>query len=171
MEIDYPSWYSENITAYWDIAGLPHVVSGTFFSPQIAPMQTRRPAVISLVRPETEPELFGWYLSIGETAASARADTSFSIFIDPLKSPGLVYSRKGKTPGEKRLQLDCAIYLNPNMNSPVEQDIIDRMLTPFINMNDRGIEARIIFDGNSFEIRQYPSKQSNSLVFSGKAMF
>jgi hypothetical protein len=164
-------WYSEDITGYWDIAGLPHVVSGTFFSPRLDPMQTRRPAVISFVRPETEsekPELLGWYLSIGETVSSARADTSSSIFIDPLKSPRAVYARKGKTPGEKRLQLDCTIYINPGMNSPFEQDIIDRVLKPFINVNDRGIEARIIFDGHTFEIRQHPAQHGNSLIFWGK---
>jgi hypothetical protein len=167
-EISFPSRYSEDITDYWDIAGLPYVVSGTFFSPQIDPMQTRRPAVISLVRPETEPELFGWYFSIGETVSSARADTSFSIFIDPLKSPRTIYSRNGKTPEERRLQLDCTIYFNPGINSPVEQEIIDHILKPFINMNDQGIEARVIFDGHTFEIRQHPAQHGNSLIFRGE---
>jgi hypothetical protein len=170
-ETSFPPRYSEDITDYWDIAGLPHVVSGTFFSPQIDPMQTRRPAVISFVRPEKEsekPELLGWHFSIGETVSSARADAGFSIFIDPLKSPRTIYSRKGKTPGEKRLQLDCTIYINPEMNSPLEQDIIDRMLKPFINMNDQGIEARIIFDGHVFEIRQHPMQHGNSLIFRGE---
>jgi hypothetical protein len=110
----------------------------------------------------------GWYLSIGETVSSARVDNSFSIFIDPLRSPRTIYSRNGKTPGEKRLQLDCAIYINPGMNSPVEQEIIDRMLKPFINMNDQSIEARIIFDGHTFEIRQHPVQRSNSLIFRGE---
>jgi hypothetical protein len=40
------------------------------------------------------------------------------------------------------------------MNSPVEQDIIDRLIKPFVNVDDQSIEARIIFDGRTFEIRQ-----------------
>jgi hypothetical protein len=131
-------------------------------------MQTQRPAVLSFVQPAAEPELLGWYLSIGETVPSVSTDNSFSIFIDPLKSPLMIYSRSGKTPGEKKLQLDCVIYVNPGMNSPAEQEIIDRMLKPFINMNDQGIEARISFDGRTFEIRQHPAASSNSLIFRGE---
>jgi hypothetical protein len=164
----FPSWYSENISDYWDIAGLPHNIAGTFFSPFSGHGQTQRPAVLSFVRPETDLELFGWYLSIAESVSSASADNSFSIFIDPLKSPRAVYSRNGKTPGEKRLQLDCTIYVNPGVNSSVEQEIIERMLKPFINMNDQGIEARIIFDGHTFEIKQHPATNSNSLIFRGE---
>jgi hypothetical protein len=131
-------------------------------------MQTRRSAVISFVRPETEPELFGWYLSIGETVSSARTDAGFSIFIDPLKSPRAVYSRQGKTPGEKRLQLDCTLYINPGTNSPVEQEIIDSVLKPFIRENSQGIGARITFDGENFEIQEYPATHGNKIIFRGK---
>jgi hypothetical protein len=164
----FPFRYSENISDYWDIAGLPRIIAGTFFSPFSGPGQTPRRAVLSFVRPETDFELFGWYLSIAESVSSASADNSFSIFIDPLKSPRAVYSRNGKTPEEKRLQLDCTVYINPGIHSPVEQDIIDRMFKPFINMNDQGIEARISFDGHTFEIRQHPAANSNSLIFRGE---
>jgi hypothetical protein len=164
----FPPRYSENITDYWDIAGLPYVVSGTFFSPFSGLGQTQRPAVLSFIRPGTEPELFGWYFSIGETVSSARVDSSFSIFIDPLKSPRTIYSRNGKTPEERRLQFDCTIYFSPGINSPVEQEIIDHILKPFINMNDQGIEARIIFDGYTLEIRQHPAQHGNSLIFRGE---
>ena len=164
-EISFPSWYSEDITGYWDVAALPHVIPGTFFSLVSGPIQTQKPAVLSFLRPETEPELLGWYLSIGETVSSARTDTSFSIFIDPLKSAGTIYSRNGKTPGEKRLQLDCTIYCNPGMNSPIEQEIINSMLKPLINETNKGITARIIFDGRTFEIRQHPARHGSSLIF------
>ncbi|MDR1231660.1 MAG: hypothetical protein LBK61_09695 [Spirochaetaceae bacterium] len=169
-----PSQYSENISGYWDSAGLPRVIAGTFFSPQSGPKRTERPAVISFVLPGTEPELLGWYLSIGsledieDKLSSARADTSFSLFIDPLQSPRTIYSRNGKPPEEKRLQLDCVMYVHPGIHPPVEQEIIDRMLKPFINTNDQGIKARIIFDGHTFEIRQHPAARSNSLIFRGE---
>jgi hypothetical protein len=167
-EISFPHGYSENISGYWDIAGLPRVVSGTFFSPGSGQGQAPIPAVLSFIHPGAEPEPWGWYFSIGETPSSSMADTSFSVFIDPLKSPGTIYSRGGKAPGEKKLRLDCVIYLNPGLNSSAEQEIIDRILKPFVAVNDRGIKARISFDGRAFEIRQYPAANANSLIFRGE---
>jgi hypothetical protein len=161
------SRYSENIADYWDGAGLPSLVSGAFFGPETRPRRTR-PAVLSFLRNETEPEIFGWRFSIGESAASAAENQGFSIFVDPLKSLQTIYSRRGKNPKEKPIQLDCVLYLNTAANSPVEKDIINRMLAPFIKENDQGIKARIRFDGKDFEIRQYPAEHKNSLIFRGE---
>jgi hypothetical protein len=163
--ISFPAWYSEDISGYWDSAGLPRVIPGAFFSP--GSRQTKIPAVLSFLPSINEPELFGWYFSIGLSVSSAEADKSFSIFIDPLKSPKTIYARNGKPPEEKRLRLDCTIHINPGTNSPIEQEIIDRMLKPFINVNERSIEAQIVFDGRTFEIRQDPSQHGNSLIFRG----
>jgi hypothetical protein len=95
-------------------------------------------------------------------------DKRFSIFIDPLKSPRRIYSRKGKSPEEKTVHLDGILYTNPGANSPIEQEIIDRMLKPFINETSRGINVRIRFDGHTLEIREYPASYSNSLIFRGE---
>jgi hypothetical protein len=162
-EITFPYWYSENISAYWDIAGLPRVIPGTFFSPG----RTQIPAVLSFVPSGKEPELFGWYFSIGEPVHSARADNSFSIFIDPLKSPRAIYSRKSRTPEQKTLQLNGILYIKSGTNSPIGQGIIDRVLKPFINETSRGIKVRIRFDGRTLEIREYPATHSNPLIFRG----
>ncbi|MDR2758855.1 MAG: hypothetical protein LBB78_05705, partial [Spirochaetaceae bacterium] len=167
-EITFPSWYAENIFDYWDIAGLPRVIPGTFFSPGTGLGRVQIPAVLSFVPSGKEPELFGWYFSIGESVFSARADNSFSLFIDPVKSAGRIYSRTGKTPEEKILHLDGILYINPGTNSPVEQEIIDRMLKTFINETSRGIKVRIRFDGRTLEIREYPVSHSNSLIFLGR---
>jgi hypothetical protein len=166
-EFSFPPWYSENIAGYWDIAGLPRVISGTFFNPALFQGQTQVPTVLSFVPSEKEPEIFGWYLAIGEPAASTGPDNGFSLFIDPLKSAGAIYSRNGKSPEEKRLQIDCAIYINPGTNSPAAQDIINRMLKPFISADRQSIEARIIFNGRTFEVWKYPAHHPNSLIFLG----
>jgi hypothetical protein len=162
--------YSENIVDYWSRAGLPALVSGTFFGPETRPRRTR-PAVLSFLRNETETEIFGWRFSIGESAVSAVENESFSIFIDPLGSIKTIYSRRGRDPKERTLQFDCVLYPNTAASSPVERDIIDRLLTPFIRENDQGIKARIRFDGKNFEIRQYPAEHKNALIFRGEAAF
>jgi hypothetical protein len=162
-EISFSPWYSENISAYWDSAGLPRVIPGVFFSPGLE--QTQIPAVLSFVPSAKEPELFGWYLAIGESTDSAGPDRGFSIFIDPLKSAGTIYSRKGKKPEEKRLLLNCDLYINPGTNPPLAR--INRMLKPFIPEDKQNIEVRISFDGRTFEIREYPARHSNSLIFRG----
>jgi hypothetical protein len=160
--------YSENIADYWDSAGLPRVISGTFFGP--GSRRTQIPAVLSLLSSGAEPELFGWCFTAGESVSAAIADNSFSIFIDPLKNLRAIYSLNHKNTKEKRVRIDCNIYINPGANSPVEQGIIDRVLKPLVNGNTRSIEAWIIFDGDTFEIRQYPVRYGNSLIFSGKAV-
>jgi hypothetical protein len=165
-EITFPPWYSDNASDYWDIAGLPRVMPGTFFAP--GTRRTRISAVLSFVPAEKGMELFGWYFSIGKSAASTQADNSFWLFIDPLKSPGTIYSRAGKTPKEKTAQLNGILYINSGTNSPIEQEIGDRMLKPFINGSNRGIKVRIRFDEHALEIREYPANHPNSLIFRGE---
>ncbi|MHB9291769.1 hypothetical protein Holit_00852 [Hollandina sp. SP2] len=167
-DISFPRWYSEDISAYWDIGGLPRVIPGTFFSPGTGSGRTQIPAVVSFVPSEKDPELFGWYFSIGESVSPAGADKGFSIFIDPLKNPRTIYSRKGKTPEEKTVHLEGILYINPGANSPIEQEIIDHILKPFINETSRGIKVSIRFDGCTFEIREYPASHSNSPIFRGE---
>jgi hypothetical protein len=164
-EIAFPSWFSENISGYWDIAGLPRVISGDFFSHGSGQGQTQIPAVLSFVPSAKDPEIFGWYLAIGESAGTGN---SFSIFIDPLKSARAIYSRNGKKAEEKKLQLDCDLYINPGINPPVAQYIINRILNPFIPKNKQNIKARISFDGRTFEIREYPARHAHSLIFRGE---
>jgi hypothetical protein len=158
--------YSDSIAGYWNIAGLPRVIRGTFFSPDIPPGRRTRSAVLSFLEGGTDAELPGWRLSVGESPASASTDERFAIFIDPLKSPRKIYSRHGKTPKEKRIQLDCILY--PNAANTSVAGVIG-MLAPFVGENSQGIRARIHFDGKNFEIRQYPAKHGSSLIFQGKA--
>jgi hypothetical protein len=167
-EISFPSWYSENISDYWSITGLPRIIPGNFFGPGLGTGRTQIPAVLSFLKSRKEPELFGWYFSIGASVSSARTDNSFSIFIDPLKSAKAIYSRNGKTPEEKTVQLDGILYVNPGTNSPIEQEIIDCIVEPFINETNRGIKVRIRFDGRTLEIREYPASHSNSFTFRGE---
>ncbi|MDR1216334.1 MAG: hypothetical protein LBK25_06605 [Treponema sp.] len=160
-------WYSEDISDYWGSAGLPRVIAGTFFGPDLVQGQTQIPAVLSFVPPTKDTELFGWYLSIGEATALDGADSRFSIFIDPLKSAGAIYSRNGKSPKEKRLQVDCALYINPGTNPPIAQDVVDHVLKPFVAEGKQSITARISFDGRTFEIREHPARHAHSLIFQG----
>ncbi|MDR1949917.1 MAG: hypothetical protein LBQ38_11040, partial [Spirochaetaceae bacterium] len=164
-EIIFPPWYSENIGSYWGIAGFPRTISGALFSPESV-LPGSRPAVLSCVRPRPESDLFGWYFTIGTPASPAGTDDVISLFIDPLKSAKTIYSRKGKTPMEQRLQLDCTLYLNPNINSP-EMELLGTWIRPSVEENAKSISVRISFDGRSFEIKEHPAHHSNTLIFSG----
>jgi hypothetical protein len=159
--ITTPSWYSDNISDYWDIAKLPRTISGTFFSPGIGDFSVQIPAVLSLVPSPVEQGISGWFFSIGES-------NSFSIFIESRNSAKMIYSRKGKTPQKRKLQLDCALYINNNANAPTEQDVIERCLRPYLITGiTESISARIIFDGKTFEIREYPIQRGTSPIFRG----
>jgi hypothetical protein len=125
-------------------------------------------AVLSFVPSGKEPELFGWYFYIGTSGSFAGTDNRFSIFIDPVKSAGTIYSRKGKTPEEKTVQLDGVLYVNPGADSPVEREVIDRMLNPFMQETSRGISVRIKFDGRTFEIENHTAGHPGSRIFLGE---
>ncbi|MDR2607356.1 MAG: hypothetical protein LBC57_03105 [Treponema sp.] len=158
-----PGWFSETITSYWDIAGLPHKIQGTFYNPVLPLLPAEQiPAVLTFKQDEADQGYFGWYLSIGEAA-------SFSLFIDPRKSAKTIYSRKGKTPQEKKVKLDCTLYANPVLNSAVERDIAERCLVPFGRPDGKGIDVRIVFDGDIFEIWEYPAMHSSTLIFRGQS--
>jgi hypothetical protein len=162
-----PDWYSDTITGYWDIAGLPHTVSGAFFSLS-TPGTGQIPAVLTFVKDETGQEYFGWYFSIGEF--TIKENTNFSLFLDPRKSAATIYSRNGKTPSERTVRLDCTLYASPNITTAIERNIIEQCITPFIRADREGIDVRIIFDGNTFEIREHPAAHGNTLIFQGQSV-
>ncbi|MDR1143960.1 MAG: hypothetical protein LBK77_07065, partial [Spirochaetaceae bacterium] len=146
-ETAVPPWYSENVSDYWDIAGLPRSIRGSFVSPRS--YRTNIPAVLTCTRPGTNSELLGWYLSIGESE-------SYTLFVDPRNSPGALYKRKGKTPQERAVTIDCVIYIPLLVQTASEQTVIEQSLKPFVKTSSGGIRAKIIFDGEKFEIREYP---------------
>jgi len=135
-----PPWYSDNISDYWDIAGLPRSISGFFSYQESIDKFVQIPAVLSFVPSQSGQNISGWFFAIGESS-------DFSFFIESQKSAKTIYSRRGKTPQEQRLRLKCTLYINDG-----ESD---------------GLDVRIKFDGKTFEIREYPSRRSNSLIFRG----
>jgi hypothetical protein len=161
--VSLPAWFSEHISAYWDIAGLPHRVQGSFFSPQLHRGE-EFPAVLCFTPLKTDEQRFGWHLTFG-------SPPSFTLFIDPRKSVKTIYERKGKTPRDRPLTIDCTFYINSTVKTGWGQPVVERSFAPFFKENYRGIEGRIIFDGENFEIREYPSLHSNKIIFRGKAVF
>jgi hypothetical protein len=155
-----PPWYSDNISDYWDIAGLPRTISGTFYAPGTGNLTLQIPAVLSFVPPGQEQNISGWFLAIG-------GSSDFSIFLESRNSAKTIYSRKGRTPHERRLQIDCTLYINDSASTLTERDVITRCLRPRIMGTSEGINIRIIFDGNTFEIREYPAKHSTPSIFRG----
>ena len=155
-----PPWYSDNIFDYWSIAGLPHIISGTFFSPGIRNMSIQIPAVLSFVSPRIKQNVSGWFFAIGES-------NDFSIFIESRNAVKTIYSRKGKTPQEETLQIECVLYINDIANAPLEREVIERSLQHFTTGENKGINVRIIFDGKTFEIREHPARHSSNPIFRG----
>jgi hypothetical protein len=171
------AWFSESVTGYWDIAGLPHRVSGVFLGASLSsPLET--PAVLSFT-PQTEgQELLGWYLTVGNSPSfenspsldnppSSDNPSSFTIFIDPQKSLRTIFSRKGKTPEERIVNIDCMLYVNQNITSAVEKSVVERSLRPFKWDDDSGIGVTISFDGRNFLIKENPASHSNKVIFRG----
>ncbi|MDR3336399.1 MAG: hypothetical protein LBT16_04265 [Treponema sp.] len=169
--IAIPHWFSEAIAGYWDIAGLPHKVSGTFYNPALPLLLTGQiPAVLTFTKDKTGQD-FGWYFTCGEFAPdefTIGENASFSFFLDPRKSAKTIYSRGGKTPAQRTVRLDCTLYANPGINTAIERNIVERCLAPLVRADREGIDVRITFDGNAFEIREHPAAHGNTLIFRGQ---
>jgi len=163
-ELTIPVWYSDNITDYWNIAGLPNTIEGIFYAPQAVQIT----ASLTLTAPQSDKNVSGWFFAIGNSS-------NFSIFLESHNSAKAIYSRRGLSPQERRLQFDCKLYINNSANNAVERDIFEHCLQTFISGTasaaSRGtsesINVRITFDGRTLEIREYPARRANPIIFRG----
>jgi hypothetical protein len=153
-----PQMYSNNMADYWDIAGFPRTIAGIFFVPETENLPIQIPAVLSFVPPQTEQN--GWFLAIGESKA-------FSLFIESRNSTKTIYRRRQRTLQGRKLQIECILHINENANTSTERNIIEICLRPFIMEASDSINIRIIFDGKTFEIREYPARLGNHRIFRG----
>jgi len=162
-ELTIPVWYSDNITDYWNIAGLPNTIEGIFYTPQAvftAQLPVQITASLTFVQQQSDKNVSGWFFAIGNSS-------SFSIFMESSNSAKTIYSSRGLSPQERRLQFDCKLYINNSANNAVERDIIERCLQPFISGTSESINVRITFDGRTLEIREYPARRVNPVIFKG----
>jgi len=164
-DIFLPSWYSDNISDYWDIAGLPRTISGNFNYQERANRSVQIPAVLSFVPPLSDESISGWFFAVEESS-------DFLMFIEPHNISKTIYDRRGRTPQERRLEFKATLYFNDGANSPVEQLIIERCLRPQLNHqhNERNMEGTnviIRFNGHTFEIREYPARSNRPPIFRG----
>jgi hypothetical protein len=156
--VSLPPWFAEQVTGYWDVAGLPRAMRGTFFSSAGRDEETP-PVTLAFVPPQNEHSVFGWYLAAGP---------SCTLFIDPQDSLEAIYRRKGKTPRERAVTLDCVIYAHPAGKRGVEKSSVAQYLESFASETRNGIKARVTFDGETFEIREHPTLHNNRVIFRGK---
>jgi hypothetical protein len=156
--VSIPAWYSDTVTEYWDIAGLPHRITGNFSIPN-----GDIPATLQFHTGEENGELLGWYLSI-------NGNNSFSLFLDPKKSVETIYFRRGKSPEQVRVKINCTLHINPGRTNAAERNIIENSIGRFIIPGREGIDVSITFDGEKFEMREFPARHNDTLVFSGQKM-
>ncbi|ULQ59771.1 hypothetical protein K7I13_15190 [Brucepastera parasyntrophica] len=163
QDVPVPAWFSDTVSEYWQIAGLPDRIEGSFFGPSAEKISGTIPAVLTFTPSETDQEFFGWYLTIDSAP-------SFSIFVDAGKSPKTIYARRGKSPEKKQVIIECTLYINSDINTVKENEVIEYSLIPFLKLNTEGIDVRIKFDGTVFEIAEYPPGHSNTVIFRGTAV-
>ncbi|MDR1618736.1 MAG: hypothetical protein LBS06_06800, partial [Treponema sp.] len=157
-----PKWYAENAAAYWNIAGLPERISGVFFESDL-PLPPARRAVLSFAPREGDLELFGWYLSAGDSPA-------YTFFVDPEKSLRTIYLRRGKPPVERTISLDCTIYISENIYDGIEKVIMRHGLRR-LRTDNNAMDANISFDGENFIIRRRARRSGgDEIIFRGKAV-
>jgi hypothetical protein len=160
-----PSWYSDNISDYWSIAGFPGTISGTFtYQEATNKPLVQIPAVLSFIPSQQEQNISGWFFSVG-------GSDSFSFFIEPQNIAKTIYSRRGKTPQEQRIEIQGKLYINDFANSQIERNVIENCLRQYLRPNNQGnnetIDIRIIFDGRTFEILENSARRDKPPIFRG----
>jgi len=160
-ELTIPSWYSDHINDYWNIAGLPNTIEGIFYSPATSSQSIQIPVSLKIIPPQSEKNVSGWFFAIGDS-------DNFSVFLESRNSAKTIYSRRGLSPQERRLQFDCKLFINKSADSAAERDIIERCLRPFISGASESINVRITFDGRILEIKEYPARRANTIIFRGE---
>jgi hypothetical protein len=148
--VSIPPWYAETPAGFWDIAGLPRRITGAFSSPG-----GEIPAALQLRAGGEGDELLGWYLSIGD-------NPGFTFFLDPRNSIKTIYSRRGKTPEQSKI--NGTLYVNPGRTSVLERRIIENSIKPLGRNEREGLDISIAYDGKIFEMRH-----GNTLIFRGGA--
>jgi hypothetical protein len=162
--VSLPPWYSEQIGPYWDIAGFPHKIQGSFFSPRL--YQTEElPAGLTFMPFENGKQPFGWYLTVEPSPSSGSS--SFMLFVDPEESIETIYDRRGKAPADHSVTIYCTLYINSASQSDLGQNLAEWNSYLLAKKSYRGIRARINFDGENFEIQEYPAIHSNKIIFRG----
>ncbi|MCL2477905.1 MAG: hypothetical protein FWF22_00280 [Treponema sp.] len=157
-DIVLPPWYSDNIADYWSIGGLPEKIQGYFAASGGRTAQI--PATLTVVHSSPSGlNISGWFIAI-------EGSSNYSFFIESDNSAKTIYQQKGKLPKDKKLQFNCIISMNDSANTEAEQEIMDNCLRNFFD-KDGNIHAKISYDGKTFEIREFPSKHPESLIFSG----
>jgi hypothetical protein len=162
--VSLPPWYSEQIGPYWGIAGLPHKIDGSFFSPRLY-QKEELPASLTFTPFENGKQPFGWYLTVEPSPPSGSS--SFMLFVDPEESPETIYNRRGKDPADHPVTIDCTLYVNSAPGPGLRQTLTEWSLDLPPRTSRRGIRARLSFDGDNFEIQEYPATHSNRIIFSG----
>ncbi|MDR2517583.1 MAG: hypothetical protein LBC88_09430 [Spirochaetaceae bacterium] len=160
-EITLPAWYADSVSAWWDIAGLPRRVRGTFTRSR----RTAVSAVLSLMPPPSPMELSGWYFSASDSVPENETDGGFFIFLDPQKSIKTIYARRGKTPEEQPVRLNAALYVNGDASGVLERNIANRILKPL--GAERGINVELVFDGRTFEMHESSPVRTGAPLFRG----
>jgi hypothetical protein len=154
--VSIPAWYSDTVTGYWDIAGLPHRITGNFST-----LNGNIPAALQFHTEEENGGLLGWYLSI-------NGNNSFALFLDPKKSAETIYSRQGKPPEQYRVKINCTLYVNPGRTNAPERNIIENSISRFNRLDQEGIDISITFDEENFEIRESPPRHGDIFIFRGQ---
>jgi hypothetical protein len=162
--VSLPLWYSEQIGPYWDIAGFPRKMEGAFFSPRLY-RNEELPAGLTFTPFENGKQPFGWYLTVEPPPSSGTS--SFTLFIDPEKSIKTIYGRRGKDPADHSLNIYCTLYVSSAPGPGLEQTLGEWSLDLPAGKSYRSIKARISFDGENFEIREYPAIHGNKIIFRG----
>jgi hypothetical protein len=150
-EAAFPPGFGETPRGYWEIAGIPAELAGTF--------NEGADALPAFLSPELlDQGFFGWILQVGEIPL-------FSFTVEPQDSPRIIYARNGKPAEKAPYRFQGTLSLNMT-NSQKEGTYYNKTVAPFFG--DRRIKVDITFDGKELVILYKRFFKKDFIIFRGE---
>jgi hypothetical protein len=149
-----PPGYAETFSGYWEAAGLPSPLAGSF-----GINGDGLPAALSV--PDDDVGIFGFVISVGR-------DPDFTLFIDPVNAPEAIFSRHGLGAAERAYTFTGRLYAGKVADRDSSRDLFERTIIPYITSN-KGIEVTVNFDGEELVIKAKRRFRRAFTIFSAES--
>jgi hypothetical protein len=133
-----PASYAETFSGYWQAAGLPSSLTGSFgLNDDVLP------ARFSVS--DDAMGFFGFVISVGN-------EPDFTLFVDPADAPDIIFSRRDLDAGEQAYTFKGRLYVGRVAGGDSSRALFEKTIVPYIT-NNKGIEVTVQFNGEELLIK------------------
>jgi hypothetical protein len=153
-QVFLPPGYAETLSGYWEAAGLPSSLDGSFgLNGDVLPAR--------LSVPKDDIGFFGLLISVGN-------DPDFTLLVDPLNAPETIFSRQGLEAAERAYTFKGKLYAGKVADRDSSRALFEQTIVPYIT-SGKGIEVTVHFDGAELVIKAVRRFRRAFTIFSARS--